>query len=179
MSFSVAAVLCSKTFLEKSAISTVIACRLLENAPNDFSVASILSFPKFCISSIFLTIFYLRAASPIACDFSHLSPASEPDDSPASEPDDTDILQCTKKSSSYVAVQYGSPVRGLTVLQSACPSLDERAAGAAVESRQRSKSPSRTTPKRSEKFRKPPFLTRPIASPRHDRSVRASHGARR
>src|SRR5712671_3352283 len=114
MSFSVAAVLCSKTFLE--------------NAPNDFSVASILSFPNFCISSIFLTIFYLPAASPIACDFSHLSPASEPDDSPASEPDDTDILQCTKKSSSYFAVQYGSPVRGLTVLQSACPSLDERAA---------------------------------------------------
>jgi hypothetical protein len=28
----------------------------------------------------------------------------------------------------YFAVQYGSPVRGLTVLQSACPSLDERAA---------------------------------------------------
>src|SRR6266404_5898491 len=120
MSFSVAAVLCSNTFLEKSAISTVIACRLLENAPNDFSVASILSFPNFCISSIFLTIFYLPAPSPIACDFSHLSPASEPDD--------TDILQCTKMSRIYFAVQYGSPVRGSTVLQSACPSLDERAA---------------------------------------------------
>src|SRR5258708_8553807 len=122
MSFSVAAVLCSKTFLEKAAISTVIVCRLLENAPNDFSVASILSFPNFCISSIFLS---LPAASPIACDFSHLSPASEPDDSPASEPDDTDILQCTKKSSSYFAVHYGSPLRGLTVLQSACHTLDE------------------------------------------------------
>jgi hypothetical protein len=48
--------------------------------------------------------------------------------SPASEPDDTDILHCTKMSSFCFAVQYGSPVRGLTVLQSACPSLGERAA---------------------------------------------------
>src|SRR5439155_24375314 len=38
---------------------------------------------------------------------------------------------------------------------------------------------SRGGQKGRENFRKPPFLTRPIALPRHDRGVSASHGARR
>src|SRR5438552_18582774 len=41
------------------------------------------------------------------------------------------------------------------------------------------KSESRGGQKGRENFRKPPFLTRPIALPRHDRGVSASHGARR
>src|SRR5262249_31792310 len=84
-----------------------------------------------------------------------------------------------KNVKTFFAVQYGSPIGGLTVLQSACPSLAQRAAWAAVEEPSRLEIASRRTPKRSEKFRKPPFLTRPIASPRHDRGVSASHGARR
>src|SRR5262249_36969255 len=57
----------------------------------------------------------LPAASPIACDFTLacLQQASRIN---------PHILHCTKKSSLYFAVQYGSPLRGLTLLQWATPS---------------------------------------------------------
>src|SRR5262249_20101662 len=66
--------------------------------------------------------------SPIACDFTLacLQQASRIN---------AHILHCTKKSSLYFAVQYGSPLRGLTLLQSASPSVATVPRRAVVESR--------------------------------------------
>src|SRR5262249_61764571 len=89
------------------------ACRLFENAPSDFTVASILSFPNFCMSSIFLTMSHLPAASPIV-------------EHPVSSPSgwiDVNILHCTKKSRGFFAMQYQAGLRHLMVLQAASPRL--------------------------------------------------------
>src|SRR5262245_17067338 len=113
----------------------------------------------------------LPAASPFACDFrTCLQPASRINGH---------ILHRTKMSRLYLAVQYGSPLRGLTLLQSASPSLRRVPRRAAVKSRVVRNRTSGNAKKVGTKVRKPPFLTRPIASPRHDRGVSASHGARR
>src|SRR5258707_14108738 len=102
------------------------------------------------MSSIFLTIAFLPAVSPIVSDLSHVSPAARRIN--------RDILHCTKMSRDFFALQYGRR-------QSHPPSGWKSEAGGGQKGRKNS--------------RKPPFLPHPIALPRHDRGVSASHEARR
>src|SRR5690242_17536612 len=99
--------------------------------------------------------------------------------SPAGQLDWLGYIALHKKVKGLFAVQYGSPVRGLNRFAIG-PSYDFRVPPRRQAIRRLvGKSEAGGGQKGRKNFRKPPFLTRPIASPRHDRGVSAPNGARR